>query len=119
MIAGIGLRGSATVDDLHELLALAPARPQALATLSDKAAHPALLALCAATGLILHPIPRAALAGIPTLTQSLAQIARFGTGSLAEACALHAAGPGAALCGARQIARSARATMAFAERNPA
>ncbi|WP_041527157.1 cobalamin biosynthesis protein [Paracoccus aminophilus] len=119
LFAGIGLREAALPDDLRDLLALAPAPLAGLATLAEKARHPALAALCRETGLPLREIARADLAAVPTLTRSPGQIARFGTGSLAEACALLAAGPGARLTGPRQIAHSGRATIAFAERNPA
>ncbi len=118
MIAGIGLREQASLEDLEALLALAPAPLTGLATLALKITHPALIALRRDTGLPLYAVARADLAGIPTLTNSPDQIARFATGSLAEACALFAAGPGARLTAPRQISPSGRATIAFATRNP-
>lgn len=116
VIAGIGLRDSATVTELRELLALAPAPVTGLATVQAKSSHPALTALVAETGLALHAIPPAALRAIATLTQSPDQIRRFGTGSLAEACALVAAQPNANLYAPRCISPSGRATIAFAIR---
>lgn len=118
LIAGIGLRASACLADLEALLALAPAPVAGLATLSAKAGHTALRELSGKTGLPLLPIARQAIAGIPTQTRSPDQIARFATGSLAEACALVAAGAGARLLGPRLICPNGRATIAFAERKP-
>lgn len=118
LFAGIGLRATASLDDLTALLALAPAPLAGLATLADKAAHPAITGLLHQTGLPLTEITRAALAGISTPTRSPDQIARFATGSLAEACALLAAGRNARLTGRRILAANGLATIAFAERIP-
>ena len=121
VIAGIGLRASAGVADLEALLARAPATVAAIATLAAKSDHPALAALIAKTGLPLVALAPSALDGIATPTRSPDQIRRFGTGSLAEACALVAAGPHSRLSSPRILCPQGRATIAFAfaERNSA
>ena len=57
IVAGIGLRASATQADLEAALTLAQARPDRLATPEDKAAHPAFQDI----GLPLCPVPLARL----------------------------------------------------------
>ena len=108
--AGIGLRASATPDDLRATLAMAAAAPARLAVPADKAAHPAL----AAPGLPLLAVPLAHLAGQPAQTASPHQPARYGRLSVAEACALAAAGPGARLLQPRIIGPGQRVTLALA-----
>ncbi|NIP85164.1 MAG: precorrin methylase, partial [Planctomycetales bacterium] len=61
-----------------------------LATLPDKAALPAVKDFAQSLGLPLIETPKDMLANQPTLTQSPAILARFGTGSVAEAAALAA-----------------------------
>lgn len=112
--AGIGLRASATLADLRAVLALAATPPQALATPADKADHPALQDLARATGLPLHPVPLATLLAQITVTHSPHQPARYGTGSVAEAAALAAAGPGARLIQTRILSPGGLATLALA-----
>lgn len=114
-IAGIGFRSDAPTEALAAALdACAGPPPDALATLDRKAHAPQIRALALARGLRVHAIPTNALAAQTTLTHSPAQIARFGTGSLAEAAALAAAGPGARLTAARVTDPSGRATAAIA-----
>lgn len=113
-VAGIGLRGAATVETLAALLAQAGA-VQALATLADKAAHPALVALARAASLPIRALPRESLAGLATQTRSCRIEQGFGTGSVAEACALAAAGPGARLVLPRITAEDGTATLAVGE----
>jgi len=55
IVAGIGLRASATAADLAAALTLAQHLPQALALPADKACHPALAALA----LPVHAVPLA------------------------------------------------------------
>ncbi|MCV2882711.1 cobalamin biosynthesis protein [Actibacterium sp. XHP0104] len=117
-IAGIGFRAGAPLSSLREALALAGAGAQALATADTKARTPQARALAAELGLPLHAIPPADLARQTTLTQSPRVTARFGTGSLAEAAALAAAGPGARLTGPRVQSADGMATAALAEGSP-
>jgi cobalt-precorrin 5A hydrolase len=79
--------------------------------LSRKAAHLAPLA----RKLDLPLIPVEAIAGIPTPTQSAASLAAHGTGSVAEAAALAAAGPDARLIARRIVSPDRLATCALAE----
>ncbi len=116
-VAGLGFRQAATADSLRAALRAAGGENvAALATLAEKATAPALLALAEALGVPVIPIAAAALAEVETLTQSSRLRARLGTGSLAEAAALCAAGPGARLLGPRATAPDGLATAAIAER---
>lgn len=112
-IAGLGFRQAAPAASLHALVAEAGPL-SALATLAAKA--PALQPLADRMGLPLIALSPDDVAGIATPTQSPRMIARFGTGSLAEALALAAAGPGARLIGPRQVSRDGTATIALAQR---
>lgn len=115
IVAGIGLRAATTEATLAALLQEAEAQTghpvHALATATEKATHPALTALAQSRALPLHAV---AINGIATRTQSPRITARFGTGSLAEAAALAAAGPGATLTLARITAPDGMATIAIA-----
>ena len=130
LVAGLGLRATARADHLQALwqqacdwlvqqpgwpAGQAPACPT-LAVLAHKAAHPALQAwrtqLPFATRLV--ALPPAQLAGQPVPTQSARLLVRYGTGSVAEAAALVAAGPGARLWRPRWVAADGCATLALA-----
>lgn len=113
-IAGIGLRAAATLASLEQALAGQEGRLSALATLEDKADHPAIQQLAKALGLPLRAIPRASLAGLATLTRSCRIEQGFGTGSVAEACALAACGPGARIITPRITSADGLATIALA-----
>ena len=118
IVAGFGFRAGASVDSLRGALARAAGsrQPDCLATAADKAMAPAFRQLVAETGLPFHAIAAADLAAIKTLTQSAAAQASHGTGSVAEAAALAAAGPGARLIAPRAISPDRRATCALAMR---
>lgn len=116
-VAGFGFRNGAGVESLRA--ALAGAKVDALATAADKAAFPALRELAAALGVEIIPVPMEELTWVETLTQSARALARYGTGSLAEAAALCAAGPGARLVGARGASPDRMAMVAIAERSGA
>ncbi len=60
-------------------------------------------------------VPADVLAGIETPTQSKLVAEKFGTGSVAEAAALAAAGPGARLIATRAVSQDRTATAAIAE----
>lgn len=112
--AGIGFREAATVESLLDALARAGAADlRRIALPAVKARHPAALSL-AAMGYVLVPVDAAALAATPTLTESPAARAAHATGSVAEACALAAAGPGARLAAARAVSGDHCATAARA-----
>lgn len=114
-VAGIGFRADAPIMALHEAYEHAGGQADALATIAAKAQAPALMALAKALGLPVLSLAPAQIAGQPTLSQSPRVHARFGTGSLAEAAALAAAGPGARLLGPRVISTDGMATAAIAQ----
>ena len=114
-VAGIGFRRDASLAALADALERAgPA--DALATIPAKATAPALRALAAQTGL---PVITVGVAGVITPTQSPRIIAMHGTGSLAEAAALAALGPGAHIVVTRVTSSDGMATAAIAEGDPA
>lgn len=112
-VAGIGFRDGAGMDSLRWVLAAAEAKggtADALATLPEKAE--ALCALARELGLPLHEV---AVSGVETPTRSPRIEAMHGTGSVAEAAALVAAGHGARITVARITAPDGMATCAMAE----
>ncbi|MGN8000079.1 cobalamin biosynthesis protein [Sphingomonas sp. 22176] len=114
IVAGFGYRSGATAASLRSALLLAQAGAPPVthvATLADKA--PLLEAL----GLPIIAVE--AVAGITTPTRSAASFAAHGTGSVAEAAALAAAGAGGRLRVSRQISPDRMATCAIAEGVPA
>lgn len=118
-IAGLGFRRAASMADLAEALAMAQqqaGRADALATIAGKAAAPAIRALAARTGLPLIAVP--AVAGIDTPTRSPRVMALHGTGCLAEAAALAALRPGAAILVRRTVSSGGMATAAIATGEP-
>ena len=87
-IVGLGLSSAATPASLEELfqrLQVAPGLP--LAVPAFRESHPAVLDL-QQRGRRIIPVPEAALSGVSTPTRSPRLLARYGTGSLAEACAI-------------------------------
>lgn len=116
-VAGLGFRGAATFESLNDALERAGGAVDALATAEIKAGQPAVRILAKALRLPLHGISRAALASQVTLTHSARVEQKFGTGSVAEAAAMAAAGPGARLLGPRVVSADGLATAAIAERD--
>ncbi|NHN87036.1 cobalamin biosynthesis protein [Acetobacter conturbans] len=116
-VAGFGFRREATPTSLRDALAAAGGEQglDALATITQKAASPALLALAGELGLPVHSLGRKQLEHIRTPTHSPRVMAAFGIGSLAEAAALSAAGPGARLLSPRAQSADGMATAAIAE----
>jgi len=114
-IAGLGFRTGAPEAALAAALTAAGGAKglDALATVDEKVQY--IAAFAAALGLPVHGVPATALRGIATPTRSARVMARFGTGSLAEAAALAAAGRGARLVSARAVSPDAMATAAIAE----
>lgn len=112
---GIGLRtgaGPASLAGLFASLDLAPGAPVALPAF--RAAHPVLDWL-RAEGFQLHLIAPEALLGLRTPTQSPRQLAAYGTGSMAEACALALAGQDARIIRARILSGDRLASAALAQ----
>jgi cobalt-precorrin 5A hydrolase len=118
IVAGFGFRRAASVESLLDAMdkALGAQLPTRLATAEDKAAAPAFLALSARLGLPIQAIAPDALVQVETLTRSAKVRTLRGSGSLAEAAALVAAGPGASLLGPRAVSADRMATCALATR---
>ena len=116
IVAGFGFRRSATLESLQSALESAgfSASPDALAAPGDKCGARCLRELSAVTGLDILPVSDAALRACTTTTQSPQSQRARATGSVAEAAALAAAGPGARLLGERQISQDRLATCAIA-----
>ena len=118
IVAGFGFREGASLPSLRAALAAAQAHAppvSALATLTDKSTT--LAPLATALGLPLIAVPAGALNGVETATRSAASLAKRRTGSVAEATALAAAGPGARLVAPRTISADRMATCAIAIRS--
>ena len=118
IVAGFGFRAGVGLEALCDALARAggPQGVTHLATLADKA--PGLEPLALALDLPLVALPPEALRGQPTPTRSERVEALFGTGSVAEAAALAAAGQDARLRGPRAVSADGTATAAIAEARP-
>ena len=118
IVAGFGFRQAATVDSLLDALGKARGTqtPARLATAEDKALAPVFQALSARLGLPIDAVPPEALVRTETPTRSARVRALRGSGSLAEAAALVAAGPGASLLGPRAVSADRMATCALATR---
>lgn len=116
-IAGLGFRQDVTLASLREALAAAggPEGLAAVATVSDKADDEVLKMLARECGVPIKAIPMETLAGIATPTQSRLVVEKFGTGSVAEAAALAAAGAHARLIATRVVSQDRTATAAIAE----
>lgn len=110
IVAGFGYRSGATLDSLRAALARAQGET---VRVTHVASAPDKLHLLAGLGLPL--IAAQALETIETPTRSAASLAARGTGSVAEAAALAAAGPGARLLVARCISPDRMATCAIAQ----
>ncbi len=116
IVAGFGFRQAATIESLLDALdkARGTQMPSRLATAEDKALAPVFQALAARLGLPGDATTPEALAVTETPTRSARVRALHGSGSLAEAAALVAAGPGASLLGPRAISADRMAACALA-----
>lgn len=116
IVAGFGFREGAGMASLQAALALARAGHgpvTLLATAGDKIEG--LRPLAEALGLPVVGVSREALTQVAAATRSAASLAAYGTGSVAEASALAAAGPGGRLLAPRHIAPDRMATCAIAQ----
>jgi cobalt-precorrin 5A hydrolase len=118
IVAGFGFRKAASVESLLDALdkARGTQAPGLLATAEDKATAPAFQALSDHLHLPIRAIPQDVLAQVETPTRSATVRALRGSGSVAEAAALVAAGPGASLLGPRVTSADRMATCALATR---
>jgi cobalt-precorrin 5A hydrolase len=116
-VAGLGFRRDVTLASLREALVAAGGAEglAAVATVSDKAEAAVLTLLARELDVPIKAVPADVLAGIATSTQSELVRAKFGTGSIAEAAALAAAGRQARLVSTRAVSQDRTATAAIAE----
>ncbi|MEK9281953.1 MULTISPECIES: cobalamin biosynthesis protein [unclassified Bradyrhizobium] len=116
-VAGLGFKTDVTLASLREALVAAggSAGLSAVATVSHKADAEPLKLLARECGVPIKGIPAEVLAGTATPTQSMLIVEKFGTGSIAEAAAIAAAGPGARLIATRAVSQDRTATAAIAE----
>lgn len=117
IVAGIGFRASATQKSLQSAYDNACQmakiqRVDVLASVAEKTASPVLRKFALDKHIRLQSVM---VSGIETPTQSSRIQAMFGTGSLAEAAALVAAGPNARLICPRITSLCGRVTMAIAQ----
>ena len=116
-VAGLGFKRGVTLVSLREALLAAGGSEglTAVATVSDKADEEVLKQLARECGLPIKAVAAEMLVGIDTPTQSKLVVEKFGTGSVAEAAALAAAGPRARLIATRVVSQDRTATAAIAE----
>ena len=115
IVAGFGFRAETSLVALQDALARAggAAGVTHLATVAAKAEG--LAGLAAALGLPVVAVAAEVLSGQAVITRSGRVEALHGTGSVAEAAALAAAGLGARLRGPRVVSADGTATAAIAE----
>jgi len=116
IIAGIGCRSACPAEDILALLT--DPRITAIAAPAAKCSEPGVIAAARALGLRLIPISPEALAEAQPrcITHSDRVLAKVGVSSVAEGCALAAAGPDSRLIMPRTANRST--TCALAETTP-
>lgn len=113
IVAGFGFRSSASPESLRAAYTAAGGGAAVLAAPADKASR-----LSEMMGREVVPVTAEALEAQKTLTRSAASRAARRTGSVAEASALAAAGPGARLLGPRAVSPDRMATCALAVTAP-
>ena len=115
-VAGFGFRKSATTSSLRAALDAAggPAGVTSLATVDDKSNSLCIKMLADELNISIEAIDAKTLEKTPTPTQSATVKKTRGAGSVAEAAALAAAGPGARLLLPRTISNDRLATCAIA-----
>jgi cobalt-precorrin 5A hydrolase len=116
-VAGFGFRKGARIESLVAALDAAGGAEGVtrIATEAGKAETEIFRALAARLGLPVEPVTQEALGWATVETQSEKSRAMYRTGSLSEAAALIAAGPGARLLAPRAISADSMATCAIAE----
>ncbi|MEL6450712.1 MAG: cobalamin biosynthesis protein [Pseudomonadota bacterium] len=117
IVAGFGFTTRATAHSLTAALAATGyAGPlDRVATAAAKATAPCLTGFATARGIAVTPVPPAALQQQTPQTHSAQSMTAHGSGSVAEAAALAAAGPGATLIAPRSISADRMATCAIAK----
>lgn len=115
-VAGFGFRKGAGVESLLDALSGAGgAGVTHVATVEAKAGAACLTELAAKLGVPVCAIGSKDLAKAEVATHSEKSVAMYGTGSVSEAAALVAAGPGARLIAERSLSADKMATCAIAE----
>jgi len=116
IVAGFGFRSAATADSLRDALTRAAGerRVSTFAAPADKADAACLSELAREVSVGIHAVAPDDLSRQPTLTEAPRVRAKRGTGSVAEAAALAAAGPGARLLAPRNISADRLASCAIA-----
>jgi len=116
IVAGFGFRAAATADSLRDALARAAGERKvtAFAAPADKAQAACLSELAGELGVEIHTLAAHDLSRQKTPTEAPRVRAARGTGSVAEAAALAAAGLGARLLAPRSISADRLATCAIA-----
>lgn len=115
IIAGFGFRADATAQSLKDAYDRLGGGADAIAVPDDKAGALCFKQLAAQLDLPVHKISAEAMQAVKTQTQAKRVIEKRGTGSVAEACALVAAGAEGRLIAARHISEDRMATCALAE----
>lgn len=117
IVAGFGFRHSVTRDSLEDAFSLACAglQPDCIATVEGKVEEDVFVAFAKGHKLAALAVTPSALAAQQTVTQSEVSRAARGTGSVAEAAALAAAGAHAELLVTRVKSADGRATCALAQ----
>lgn len=118
IIAGFGFRAEATAQSLKDAYEKLGGGADAIAVPDDKAGALCFKQLAAALDLPVHKISAEAMQSVETQTQAARVIEKRGTGSVAEACALVAAGAEGRLIAARHISEDRMATCALAMASP-
>ena len=120
--AGFGFRAGAGAESLADAYARAcdhtGETADVITTIADKAETPVFQAVAVRLQRPIHPVSDNDISTQTTVTQSSASHTARETGSVAEAAALAAAGPGARLLAPRVISGDRMATCALAESAP-
>jgi cobalt-precorrin 5A hydrolase len=114
IIAGFGMRAGVTEASLQDALDQTGYAPDAIATVVDKVGIDAFQAFACIQNLPIQAVSQVSLDQAQTQTQSQVSLHHRGTGSVAEAAALIAAGTGATLLSGRKISNDRLATCAIA-----
>jgi cobalt-precorrin 5A hydrolase len=114
IVAGFGFRAAASAESLAEAFRRAGGNATSLATVADKADTPGFRAFATTVALPVTRVDPGTLTEQRTTTRSRGSENARGTGSVAEAAALAAAGPGARLLAPRRISADRMATCALA-----
>lgn len=114
IIAGFGFRAGATKDSLKDVYDRLGGGADAIAAPHDKAGALCIRQFAADLGLQILPIDADTMQAIETPTQAPRVLEKRGTGSVAEACALAAAGAEGRLMAQRHTSGDRMATCALA-----